>query len=101
MWLYDDPYEPYVPRSIFRKKPQPPAPEPVPDPPATAAGGVPSCCRQTEARLQQKFDGFVDAIIRALMPFRDAYQAFRDVVATFAAEELRERNQLGPQPRAA
>lgn len=97
MWLYDEPYGPYVPRSIFRKKP-----EPVQDPPpAAAAAPEPPCCRQTEARLQEKFNGFVDAIIRALAPYRDAYQAFRDVIATFAAEEQRERSQLGPQPRAA
>ena len=36
MWLYDDPYEPYIPRSIFRKK----APEPSAAPPPPPFSGA-------------------------------------------------------------
>ena len=75
------------------------------NPPAAAAAAAPTgpqpCCRQAEAKLQQKFDRLLDAIIRALSPFCDAYQAVREAVAPLAAEELREQNHPGLQPSAA
>ena len=69
MWLYDDPYEPYVPRSIFRKKlPEPPAPPPPP--PVPAAEG-----EDTVEELREKLKEFVETIMDVLRPYTDAYEA--------------------------
>ena len=73
MWLYDDPYEPYVPRSIFRKKPQPPAPEPPappPPPPPPPAEG-----EDTVEELRDKLKEFVETIMAVLRPYTEAYRA--------------------------
>ena len=73
MWLYDDPYEPYVPRSIFRKKPPEPSvapPPPPPPPPAPAAEG-----EDTVEELRDKLKEFVETIMAVLRPYTDAYQA--------------------------
>lgn len=64
MWLYDDPYEPYVPRSIFRKKP----PEP-PAPPPEAEG------EDTVEELRDKLKEFVQTIMAVLRPYTGAYEA--------------------------
>ena len=66
MWLYDDPYEPYVPRSIFRKNlPEPPAPPPPP----------PADGEDTVEELRDKLKEFVETIMAVLRPYTDAYQA--------------------------
>jgi hypothetical protein len=64
MWLYDDPYEPYVPRSIFRKKPPEPPP---PSPPPAAEDKV--------EELREKLKEFVQTIMDVLCPYPDAYEA--------------------------
>ena len=96
-WLYDDPYEPYRPRSIFRKKAEPPPP---PDPVPAAADAPPSllspCCRQTKIRIEKRFDRFLAAVVNALRPHTEAFQALRKVFEEFAAEELREDGPLAP-----
>jgi hypothetical protein len=71
MWLYDDPYEPYVPRSIFRKKP-PAAPPPPPpaEPVAAAAEG-----EDTVEQLRENLKEFVETIMAVLRPYTEAYQA--------------------------
>ena len=69
MWLYDDPYEPYRPRSIFRQKPpEPPAPA---EPAATATGKR----EDTVEELREKLKEFVQTIMAVLQPYTDAYQA--------------------------
>ncbi|MBL8296015.1 MAG: hypothetical protein JNN08_29495 [Bryobacterales bacterium] len=72
MWLYDDPYEPYFPRSIFRKKtpaaPEPPAPPPPPPPP-------PAEGEDTVEELREKLKEFVETIMAVLRPYTDAYEA--------------------------
>ena len=74
MWLYDDPYEPYVPRSIFRKKaPEPPAP-PAPPPPA-ASDAAAAEGEDTVEELRDKLKEFVETIMAVLRPYTDAYQA--------------------------
>jgi hypothetical protein len=68
MWLYDDPYEPYVPRSIFRRKPlEPPAPPPPPPPAAATEDKV--------EELREKLKEFVQTIMDVLRPYSDAYEA--------------------------
>ena len=69
MWLYDDPYEPYRPRSIFRKKP----PEPPPPPPPAAAAAAEG--EDTVEELRDKLKEFVETIMAVLRPYTDAYQA--------------------------
>jgi hypothetical protein len=74
MWLYDDPYEPYVPRSIFRKKaPEPPAP-PAPPPPA-ASDAAAAEGEDTVEELRDKLKEFVETIMAVLRPYTDAYEA--------------------------
>ncbi|MBL8295444.1 MAG: hypothetical protein JNN08_26600 [Bryobacterales bacterium] len=68
MWLYDDPYEPYRPRSIFRRRPpEPPAPPPPPPPPAGGEDKV--------EELREKLKEFVQTIMEVLRPYTDAYEA--------------------------
>ena len=69
MWLYDDPYEPYVPRSIFRKKPPEPSASQPPPPPPPADG------EDTVEELRDKLKEFVETIMAVLRPYTDAYQA--------------------------
>ena len=69
MWLYDDPYEPYVPRSIFRKKPPEPVAAQPPPPPPPADG------EDTVEELRDKLKEFVETIMAVLRPYTDAYQA--------------------------
>jgi len=72
MWLYDDPYEPYVPRSIFRKKaPEPPPPPPPGEPAAAVAGKR----EDTVEELREKLKEFVQTIMAVLRPYADAYEA--------------------------
>ena len=66
MWLYDDRYEPYRARSIFRKKPPEP---PAPPPPPPADG------EDTVEELRDKLKEFVETIMAVLRPYTDAYQA--------------------------
>ena len=90
MWLYDDPYEPYVPRSIFRKKPpEPPAPPPAPaaapgpaEPPATpeVSSGVEMV---TVAAVNAVLDKWANAILGALRDFPDALRAVQDALRAF------------------
>lgn len=99
-YLYDEPYGPYQPRSILRKKAEPPPP---PDPPAAPADAPQSplspCCRQTRIRIEKRFERFLEAVVNAIRPHADAFQALRKVFEEFAAEELREEGPLDPQPR--
>ena len=75
MWLYDDPYEPYVPRSIFRKKvPEPSAP-PRPPPPGEPAAAATGEQEDTVEELREKLKEFVQTIMAVLRPYTDAYQA--------------------------
>jgi len=76
MWLYDDPYEPYRPRSIFRKRPPepsiapPPAPQQQQQQPPPAAEG-----EDTVEVLREKLKEFVQTIMDVLLPYTDAYEA--------------------------
>lgn len=70
MWLYDDPYEPYQPRSIFRKKAPEPPPAPAPPPPPPPAEG-----EDTVEESRDKLKEFVETIMAVLRPYTDAYQA--------------------------
>ena len=65
------------------------------NPPATAAPAGPQpCCRQAEAKLQQRFDKIMDTVIRTLLPFRDAYQSVHEALIALAAQE-RQAGALG------
>ncbi len=91
MWLYDDPYEPYVPRSIFRKKAPEPAAAPPP-PPATAPGpaeppATPEVSSGVEmvtvAEVNALLDKWANAILGVLRTFPEALRAVQDALRAF------------------
>lgn len=75
MWLYDEPYGPYVPRSIFRKRPEPAAPPPEPATPATPADSATAPQGDTVESLREHLKFFINTILEVLQPYKDAYQA--------------------------
>jgi hypothetical protein len=75
MWLYDDPHEPGVPRSIFRKKAPEPSAAPTPPPPAERAAAATGKPEDTVEELREKLKEFVQTIMAVLQPYTDAYQA--------------------------
>ncbi|MBL8290746.1 MAG: hypothetical protein JNN08_02855 [Bryobacterales bacterium] len=91
MWLYDDPYEPYVPRSIFRKKAPEPAPAPTPPPAPASKSAEPQAVSEvssgvemvTVAEVNAVLDKWANAILGALRDFPDALRAVQDALRAF------------------
>jgi len=67
--------------------------------PAAAAPAVhiESVRQEIETKLRAEFKVVIQGIIKALLPFREAYEAVRTFMNEKAAEELQARQQLQPR----